>query len=72
MQAIVAASHGQSTQVLEAQTPGWGCSTRNGGQISSSVKPTLQQLAKRFGIERARAIRAEGDASLEWIGEFIA
>ena len=70
--AIVAASHGKSTQVLEAQTPGWGCSTRNGGQISSSVKPTLQQLAKRFGIERARAIRAEGDASLEWIGEFIA
>ena len=69
--AIVAASHGKSTQVLEAQTPGWGCSTRNGGQISSSVKPTLQQLAKRFGTERARAIRAEGDASLEWIEEFI-
>jgi len=69
--AIVAASQGKTTQVIEAQTPGWGCSTRNGGQISSSVKPTLAQLTKRFGAERARAIRAEGDASLDWIEQFI-
>ena len=47
------------------------CSTRNGGQISSSVKPTLRQLTKRFGAEQARAIRAEGQNSLNWIEEFI-
>ena len=69
--AIVTARAGKLTQVLEAQTPGWGCSTRNGGQISSSVKPSLAELAKRFGIDRARAIRAEGAASLEWIESFI-
>ena len=69
--AIVTANQGKTTQVLEAQTPGWGCSTRNGGQISSSIKPTLQQLKKRFGSERARAIRAEGQKSLDWIEEFI-
>ena len=51
--AIVTANQGKTTQVLEAQTPGWGCSTRNGGQISSSIKPTLKQLTKRFGSERA-------------------
>lgn len=69
--AIVTARAGKTTQVLEAQTPGWGCSTRNGGQISSSVKPTLAELTKRFGPDRARAIRAEGDASLDWIETFI-
>ena len=69
--AIVTARHGKSTQVLEAKTPGWGCSTRNGGQISESIKPTLKQLTKRFGADRARAIRAEGTTSLEWIEHFI-
>jgi len=69
--AIVMAGQGKSTQVLEAQTPGWGCSTRNGGQISGSLKPTLKQLTRRFGAERARAIRGEGNTSLEWIETFI-
>ena len=44
--AIVTANQGKTTQVLEAQTLGWGCSTRNGGQISSSIKPTQKQLTK--------------------------
>ena len=69
--AIVTANQGKTTQVLEAQTLGWGCSTRNGGQISSSIKPTQKQLTKRFGAKRAQAIRAEGQKSLDWIEEFI-
>ena len=69
--ALVAANHGRSVQVLDSKTPGWGCSTRNGGQISSSVKPTLKQLSKRFGYDHAKRIRAEGYASLNWIEEFI-
>ena len=30
---------GRSTLVLDAENPGFGCSTRNGGQISTSIKP---------------------------------
>ena len=30
---------GAATVVLDAEDAGWGCSTRNGGQISTSVKP---------------------------------
>lgn len=70
--AIETARAGRATVVLEAGDPGAGCSTRNGGQISTSVKPSLETLTVRVGAERARAIRAEGPAALAWIAEFLA
>ena len=55
--ALQIARGGRSVLVLDAEDAGWGCSTRNGGQISTSIKPGLAALAKR---------------SLQWMGEFIA
>jgi glycine/D-amino acid oxidase-like deaminating enzyme len=69
--ALETARHGRSTLVLDAESPGWGCSTRNGGQISTSVKPTLEKLTARLGDQRARAIRNEGETALNWIEERI-
>src|SRR5680860_146452 len=69
--AIETARGGRSTLVLEAETPGWGCSTRNGGQISTSIKPSLAKLTAQHGRERADAIRGEGRAALQWIEERI-
>ncbi|SEK71098.1 Glycine/D-amino acid oxidase [Roseovarius nanhaiticus] len=69
--AIETARGGRSTLVLDAEVPGWGCSSRNGGQISTSIKPSLAKLAARHGRDRAEAIRAEGRAALDWIGERI-
>lgn len=65
--ALETARGGRSTLVLEAESLGWGCSTRNGGQISTSVKPALEKLTARFGEQRARAIRKEGETALDWI-----
>jgi len=70
--AITTARGGRSTLVLDAEDPGYGCSTRNGGQISTSVKPSLDKLAAKFGTERAKGIRMEGAKALKWIGDFIA
>lgn len=70
--AITTARGARSTLVLDAEDPGYGCSSRNGGQISTSVKPSLARLTARFGTERARGIRAEGANALKWIGDFIA
>ncbi|MEM9783782.1 MAG: FAD-binding oxidoreductase [Pseudomonadota bacterium] len=70
--AIQTTRGGRSTVVLEAGEPGAGCSTRNGGQISTSIKPSFETLARRFGPERARRIRAEGPAALDWIEDFVA
>jgi len=70
--ALQTARGGRSTLVFDADDAGFGCSTRNGGQISTSVKPGLEALARRHGVEKARAILAEGRNALGWIGEFIA
>lgn len=70
--AIQTARGGRSTLVVDAEKAGWGCSTRNGGQISTSVKAGFDELAKKYGTDKARAILTEGTQSLRWIGEFIA
>jgi glycine/D-amino acid oxidase-like deaminating enzyme len=70
--ALQTARGGRRTIVLDAEQAGWGCSTRNGGQISTSIKPGYAELARRHGAERAFNIIREGQNSLAWIAEFIA
>jgi glycine/D-amino acid oxidase-like deaminating enzyme len=70
--ALQTARAGRDTLVLDAEDAGWGCSTRNGGQVSTSVKPGFAELARRHGDDRARDIVREGQRSLAWLGEFIA
>lgn len=65
--AIETARGGRSTLVIDAGPPGHGCSTRNGGQISTSIKPSLETLSKRVGRDRALAIRQIGVDALQWI-----
>ena len=69
--ALQTARGGRSTLVLDAEDAGWGCSTRNGGQISTSVKPGFALLAKRHGEQRARKVIQEGQRSLAWFGDFV-
>ena len=69
--AIQCARGGRSVQVIDADRIGFGCSTRNGGQISTSVKPSLAALTAKFGDATALAIRAEGETALAWIADFV-
>lgn len=62
---------GLSTLVLDSESIGWGCSTRNGGQISTSIKPSFQKLSARYDAKTARAIRAEGETALGWIEDLV-
>jgi len=70
--ALQTARGGRDTLVLDAEDAGWGCSTRNGGQISTSIKPDFDALSRRHGSDRAFAILREGQQSLAWIGDFVA
>jgi glycine/D-amino acid oxidase-like deaminating enzyme len=69
--ALELARGGRHVVVLDAEDAGWGCSTRNGGQISTSIKPSFSELKARHGEVAALGIRREGLNALEWIGDFI-
>lgn len=69
--AIQTARGGRSTLVLDAEAAGFGCSSRNGGQVSSSIKPSFEELARRTDRDGAFRMRAEGLAALEFTADFI-
>ncbi|WP_146343923.1 NAD(P)/FAD-dependent oxidoreductase [Phaeobacter marinintestinus] len=69
--AIQTAKAGRSTLVIEAEAAGYGASTRNGGQVSTSIKASLPQLTKKYGPQLAAEILGEGQASLTFIKQFI-
>ena len=70
--ALQTARGGRDTLVIDAEDAGWGCSTRNGGQISTSIKPGYDQLARRHGAEQATRIIEEGWKSLAWVADLVA
>ena len=69
--AIQTAQHGRRTVVVDAEDAGWGCSTRNGGQVSTSLKPGFPLLAKKYGADAALEILREGNNALAWVGRCV-
>jgi len=69
--AIQTARGGRDTLVIDAEDAGYGCSTRNGGQISTSIKPSYEDLARRHGADTAFRILKEGQNSLAWTEQFV-
>ena len=69
--AIQTSRNGLDTVVLDAQDAGWGGSSRNGGQVSTSLKPSFKELSRKYGEELARELLKEGINALKWIGDFI-
>jgi len=54
------AQAGRSTLVLDAGEMGAGCSSRNGGQVAYSIKPSFHTLKAKFGADSAFGICREG------------
>ena len=50
------AKRGISAAVLEANTIGWGASSRNGGMVLTGLKPGMQTVLKKYGREIARKL----------------
>ncbi|MBL8705718.1 MAG: FAD-binding oxidoreductase, partial [Rhodospirillales bacterium] len=69
--AIQTTRGGRDTLVIDAEDAGYGCSTRNGGQISTSIKPSYEDLARRHGADTAFRILKEGQNSLAWAEQFV-
>ncbi|MFH1185988.1 MAG: FAD-binding oxidoreductase [Chloroflexota bacterium] len=50
------AKRGVSVAVLEAETMGWGASSRNGGMVLTGLKLGMQTVARRYGLDLARRL----------------
>ncbi len=61
--ALHLAEAGVSVCLLEAETPGWGASGRNGGQVVPGLKEDPDEIERRFGSELGgRMVRLSGNA----------
>ena len=70
--ALTLARAGRDVVVVEAQAPGYGASSRNGGQCGSgNQKFTAAQLIANHGEKKARELVSEGLAALRYLGDFI-
>lgn len=70
--ALTLVRNGRSVVVLERGVPGFGASTRNGGQIGSgNQKFRVARLVQLRGRKKAEALLREGVQMLEHIGHLI-
>lgn len=70
--ALTLARRGVNVVVLERDVPGFGASTRNGGQIGSgNQKFKVKKLIELRGHDNAIAMLREGTMMLEFIAELI-
>ena len=69
--AITLARAGRQVQVFDKMRAGEGASSRNGGIASGNLRPSLSQMIRRFGKERAMAMQAEAKAAREDLVQFI-
>ncbi|MBV6400099.1 MAG: Gamma-glutamylputrescine oxidoreductase [Anaerolineales bacterium] len=50
------AKRGINVAVLEAETIGWGASSRNGGMTLTGLKPSMQSVIKKYGRDLAKQL----------------
>src|SRR5574339_799251 len=50
------AKYGLRAAVLEANTIGWGASSRNGGMVLTGLKPDMETVMKKYGREIAKRL----------------
>ncbi len=65
------AKRGESVAVLEAETAGWGASSRNGGMALTGLKVDAAVVEKRYGHELARQLFEDSIASLNTVEQII-
>src|SRR5207245_8236235 len=65
------AKRGAKVAVLEANTIGWGASSRNGGMVLTGMKLSAETLAKRYGMELTRRMYADSLASIDLVEQIV-
>jgi len=69
--ALALAKRGATVAVLEANTIGWGASSRNGGMVLTGLKLSAETLAKRYGMELTRRMYATSLESIDLVEQIV-
>src|SRR2546429_1884025 len=65
------AKRGVNVAVFEAETFGWGASSRNGGMVLSGMKLPVPTLIKRYGREAVRKMYAASLDSIDCVEQIV-
>src|SRR6476646_3045206 len=65
------AKRGARVAVLEAETIGWGASSRNGGMVLTGMKLGVNELISTYGRERTRHMYAASLASIDCVEQIV-
>ncbi len=65
------AKRGAKVAVLEAETIGWGASSRNGGMVLTGMKLPAPTLIARYGRERVRRMYAVSLESIDCVEQIV-
>jgi glycine/D-amino acid oxidase-like deaminating enzyme len=65
------AKRGVQVAVLEAETLGWGASSRNGGMVLTGMKLPVPTLITRYGRETVRRMYAASLASTDCVEQIV-
>jgi glycine/D-amino acid oxidase-like deaminating enzyme len=65
------AKRGAQVAVFEANSIGWGASSRNGGMVLTGMKLGVETLAERYGMELTRRMYAASLASIDLVEEIV-
>jgi glycine/D-amino acid oxidase-like deaminating enzyme len=65
------AKRGVKVAVLEAETFGWGASSRNGGMVLTGMKLPVPTLIKRYGREAVRKMYAASLDSIDCVEQIV-
>ncbi len=66
------ATLGAHVVVLEAETIGWGASSRNGGMVLTGMKLSPEVLTQRYGLEATKRMFAASLASIDFVENLVA
>jgi glycine/D-amino acid oxidase-like deaminating enzyme len=69
--ALTLAKRGVHVAVLEAETFGWGASSRNGGMVLTGLKLPVPTLIKRYGRDAVRNMYAASLDSIDCVEQIV-
>ena len=69
--ALALAKRGASVVVLEAESVGWGASSRNGGMVLTGLKVGAAELIQRYGRDLAKRLFAASLAAIDTVERLV-